>query len=64
MVCIQHRWNIYRYLGLGLFSLGIQESGMSYYIYWDSGFEVFLCSRIQYEKFYKFGISGAYLDII
>jgi hypothetical protein len=25
---------------------------------------VFLCSRIQDEKFYKFGISGAYLDIV
>jgi hypothetical protein len=28
------------------------------------GIEVCLCSRIRYEKFYKFGISGAYLDIV
>jgi hypothetical protein len=28
------------------------------------GIEVFLCSRIQYEKLYKFGISRAYLDFV
>ena len=28
------------------------------------GMQVFLRSTIQYEKFYKFGISGTYFDIV
>jgi hypothetical protein len=49
----------------GIGPIFARYTGIWDFIFYIMGFgiEVFLCSRIQHEKFYKFGISGAYLDI-
>jgi hypothetical protein len=50
----------------GIGPIFARNTGIRDFIFYILGFgiEVFLCSRIQYEKFYRFGISGAYLDIV
>jgi hypothetical protein len=50
----------------GIGPIFYRNTGIWDFIFYIFGFgmQVFLSSRIQNEKFYKLGISGAYLDIV
>ena len=69
MIWIQHRWGIYQDSGIG--HIITRQTGIPLFRIREIishilrfGIAVFLCSRIQYVKFIKFGITGACLNII